>query len=92
MALVEDRDLEAAMVRFGELLKANPSGPSSDEEMIEFEDAVLNISAAARALILKSWDIRLPVLDQKRTMRFSISGSHSKRADYWTRIFSRHPD
>jgi hypothetical protein len=64
LAIVEDREVEQAMVRAGRLVPklplANPALPMSS-----LNAASLDLAHKARELILKSWDAELPPLEGK---------------------------
>lgn len=65
LSIVEDRDVEAAMVSFGRLLPRQPIPPDT-LPMAALEQPSLRLALAARGLVLKSWGISLPQLEAKR--------------------------
>jgi hypothetical protein len=64
LSIVEDREVEGAMFAFGDLLREKPvSNPTLP--MPDLEQPSLRLAHAARHLILTSWKIRLPELENK---------------------------
>jgi hypothetical protein len=71
LAIVENANVEGMMVRFRNLLlpmetkvRANTL---SDIERRQLQNAALNIAHACRALVSKTWRLRLPTLSGKPT-------------------------
>ena len=65
LSVVEDPKVESAMVAFGTLLPADPL-PNPTLPMTSLRVPSYNLAHAVRDLVLKSWDVRLPPLQDKR--------------------------
>jgi hypothetical protein len=63
LSVVEDREVEAAMVTFGKLI---PQGPVPDLPLQALQRPSLDLAHTVRDLILASWNVDLPPL-QGRT-------------------------
>lgn len=65
LSIVEDREVEAAMVVFG---RGVPTAPVTADKlpMAELRQPSLRLALAARGLVLKSWGISLPELEVAR--------------------------
>jgi hypothetical protein len=61
LCIVEDRDVESAMVKLGKLVLDEPA-PQPSLPMKSLEAPSLKLAHAARILILKSWNVRLRAL------------------------------
>jgi hypothetical protein len=66
LSIVEDPEVERAMVKLGDLV---PPKPISDVQLPaeSLQDPSYELAHAIRRLLLKSWNINLPPLDDKRT-------------------------
>jgi hypothetical protein len=69
LAIVENGDVEAKMVRFRGMLIPRESeiraGSLADAQRSSLQQAALNISHACRALVSESWQLKLPILPGK---------------------------
>jgi hypothetical protein len=74
LAVVEDRDVETAMVTFGRLLTRLRAVPDDEELWTDLRLCALDFTKAARSMILKSWHVRMPELDSRAVADFSIVG------------------
>lgn len=64
LALVEDRGVEARMVRFGRKIATGPVA-ADRLPMTELQDPAIDLAYAARQLILRSWNIKLARLENE---------------------------
>jgi hypothetical protein len=62
LCIVEDREVESAMEKLGDLVPDQPVFHPS-LPMKSLEEPSLKLAHAARILILKSWNVRLPPLE-----------------------------
>jgi hypothetical protein len=67
LSIVEDPDVESAMVGLGDLVPPEPIVTEGKLPMISLQDQSYELAHAIRRLLLKSWNIDLPPLRDKRT-------------------------
>jgi hypothetical protein len=66
LSIVEDPEVEGAMVNLGELVPAQPVN-NVELPMTSLHNRSYDLAHAIRRLLLKSWNIDLPPLQDKRT-------------------------
>jgi hypothetical protein len=65
LSIVEDRAVESAMVHIGRLVPAQPID-APELPMVVLAVPSYRLAHAARELVLKSWNVRLPALEGQR--------------------------
>lgn len=74
LAVLEDRDVESAMIAFGAYLTDAKKDPADDQAAEYLRLAALDLTKAIRALILKGWHVKMPELEQRSEADFSVVG------------------
>jgi len=64
LGIVEDRGVEAAMVRLGQVVPRDATTPALP--MTELQRPSLELAHAVRELVLRSWNVSLPPLQGQR--------------------------
>jgi hypothetical protein len=86
LSLVEDRNVEEKMVNFAEVIQKLEK---NDVDLLHLRKYALELSDALRALILASWNVKLPILEHRRV---TLLGSRPKGPSHSDFASARNPD